>query len=119
MGDSKMTEKELFDKIRDWEIDAGESFWDYFAHDNIRDNSWAFWLLGKGYTNKANEIIGLILKGDKCIDQEVLYDVFPSSDPDGSNWNEEKYNKNIMIMCEFLLATDYYKTKVLEWFNEN
>lgn len=109
----------MIEKITNWESEAGESFWDYFAHDNIKDNSWAFWLLGKGFTDKANEIIDLILKGEKCIDQETLYDVFPSSDSNGNNWNEENYNKNIDLMSEFLLATEYYKTKVTKWLEEN
>lgn len=40
----------LKDRIIAWEHDAGESFTDYFMHDNVADRSWAFWLLGKGYT---------------------------------------------------------------------
>lgn len=78
-----MTKEELFDKIQNWEIDHSESFNDYFSHDNIRDSSWAFWLLGKGFNNHAHIIMDEILADNKCIDQEVLYHVFSTKDENG------------------------------------
>lgn len=108
-----MTKEELFQKIREWEIDVAESFNDRFSHDNISDQSWAFWLLGKGYIEHANKIIDEILKGEKCIDQVLLYDVYT----DDLEW-EEALDNNTKLMAEFLTSTPYYTNKVTEFFNE-
>lgn len=103
----------LAEKIRDWENDAGESFTDYFMHDNVYAVSWAFWLAGKGYTDKANEIIGEVESGNKCIDQEVLFDIV-----DNKNFTDEVHFKNILIWSDFLLATETYVKRVSEFFKE-
>jgi hypothetical protein len=108
-----MTKEELFQKITDWEIDVAESFNDRFSHDSISDQSWAFWLLGKGYIEHANKIIDEILKGNKCIDQDLLYNVFT----DDLEW-EEALDTNTKLMAEFLTSTPYYTNKVTEFFNE-
>ena len=110
-----MTKEELFQKIREWEIDVAESFNDRFSHDNISDQSWAFWLLGKGYIEHANRIIDEILKGEKCIDQVLLYDVYV----DGKCvlW-EDAIVENTKLMAEFLTSTSYYTNKVTEFFND-
>ena len=108
-----MGAEELCEKIRDWEMDAGESFTDYYMHDNVKDISWAFWLLGKGFTEHANIIIDEILAGETCIDQETLYGVYP--DYEGEKWVEESYDKNALLWAEFLVATPYYLNSVLEF----
>jgi hypothetical protein len=110
-----MTKEELFQKITDWEIDKGESFNDYFSHSNISNQSWLFWLLGKGYIEHANRIIDEILKGEKCIDQVLLYDVY--TEDDALDW-EEALDKNTKLMAEFLTSTPYYTNKVTEFFND-
>lgn len=110
-----MTKEELHDNITDWEGDCGESFNDYFSHDHINDASWAFWLLGKGFHIQANLIINEILTEKTCIDQEILYDVFPTYDED-DNFIEENYDKNLMLISEFLVSTPYYLKMINEWF---
>ena len=119
--------KELAKKIIDWENDAGESFTDYFMHDNVADRSWAFWLLGKGYTSRANEIIEEIVKQQNskvhiCLDQELLYDIHDQDPWDEvsktHNWNQENYDKNVMLWSEFLLATSLYTQRVQDFFKE-
>jgi len=111
-----MTKEELFDKITDWETDAGESFNDYFSHDHIKDSSWAFWLLGKGFNDHANEIINQILAGKTCIDQEILYNIFPVYD-ENEKFIYENYDKNLMLLSEFLVSSPYYLKMVTEWFD--
>lgn len=113
-----MTTQELADKISEWEHNAGESFTDYFMHDNVKDNSWAFWLLGKGFAERANEIILEILAGNDCLDQELLYEVYPTYDED-DKWIEESDDKNRLLWAEFLIGTPYYLSKTLDFFNEN
>lgn len=111
-----MTKEELFDEITKWEVEVGESFNDYFSHDSISDSSWAFWILGKGFNVHANEIIKQILTERTCIDQEILYNIFPVYD-ENDNFIEENYDKNLMLLSEFLVSTPYYLKMVTEWFD--
>lgn len=117
----------LKDRITAWEYNAGESFTDYFMHDNVADRSWAFWLLGKGYTVRANEIIEEIVRQQEskayiCLDQELLYDIHGEYTWDEEskthNWSQENYDKNVMLWAEFLLATPLYTNRVEEFFKE-
>jgi len=112
-----MTTQELVDKIGEWEINAGESFNDCFMHDNVKDGSWAFWLIGKGFTEHGNKIILDIIKDKSCIDQETLYEIYPEyvDDNGQEQYNEENYLKNIALAAEFLLATPYYTEIVLKF----
>jgi len=121
-----MTPQELVEKIRQWEVDAGESFNDYFAHDNISNISWAFWLIGKGFKEHGNAILAEHSKPGNdlhYVGQEELYDIYPTyvgqneyGDP---KWIEENYEKNVLIMAEFLLDTPIYTKRVLDWFEKN
>lgn len=111
-----MSKIDLFEKITHWEFKAAESFNDNFSHDFINDVAWAYWLLGKGFTEHANEIILEIIAGETCIDQELLYHVFPENEPDG--FNEENYLKNVLLMAEFLTSTPHYHAAVTQFLNE-
>ena len=112
------TVEEIADKIRRWELDEGESFTDYFSHDNIANQSWAFWLLGKGYTDHANKLIDKMTEeGASCyIDQDELYEIHDVN-PDGE-WSEEPHEKNIAIMAEFLNDSTLYSERVNKFFND-
>jgi hypothetical protein len=115
-----MTTQELVDKILQWEHNAGESFTDYFMHDNVKDNSWAFWCLGKGFLEHGNIIINEILAKNTCIDQEVLYEIYPTYDTDETEkWIPENHDKNVLLWAEFLLSTPFYFDKVMKFFEEN
>jgi hypothetical protein len=104
-------------KIREWEMNAGESFTDYYMHDKVKDVSWAFWLLGKGFTERSNELIDLIQAGNKCIDQELLYDLYGDT-YNGGEWTEDTHQHNILLWAEFLVASDRYWKSITEWFAE-
>jgi hypothetical protein len=106
---------ELASKISKWESEAGESFTDYFMHDNVADNSWAFWLLGKGFTEHANQIIDEILSGNTCIDQGTLYDVYPEYNDKGE-YNHGSWDKNASLWAEFLVSTPFYLDRVIKFF---
>ena len=105
---NKDLKQQFIDQIKKFEYEAGESFADYFMHDNVKDLSWSFWLLGKGFTERALEIISEIEKGETCIDQELLYFIYP--DPDDTN--------NIYLWAEFLSATPSYITRTQRFFKE-
>jgi len=112
-----MKAKEITKKIRHFETEFGESYTDRFMHDNVTDTSWAFWLLGKGYTEHANAIIKLRVEGETCIDQEILYNIHPEYD-DNEEWQKDSYDENAAIWAEFLVATPYYTDKVLRFFDD-
>lgn len=116
------TKEKLIKIIKDWEVDAGESFKDYFLHDNVKALSWSFWLLGKGFAEHALQLINKIEKGETYFDQEELFDIYPEyvgenkhGDP---KWSEENYNKNIEIWAEFLIATNSYQKRVISFFKD-
>ena len=116
----------LKDRIIAWEHEAGESFTDYFMHDNVAPRSWAFWLLGKGITSHANKLIEEIVrqepKGRLSLDQEFLFDVYGqeswNEETKRYDWSQENYDKNVMLWSEFLLATALYTGRVSSFFNE-
>lgn len=97
--------------IEEWESEMGESFNDNFSHDNIKNSSWAFFLLGKGFQEHANNIITQILDGETCLDQEELYDIKKEVEGMGMTALEEVWKFNRGIMSEFLCATPHYFEK--------
>lgn len=115
------TKEKLVQTINDWEVDAGESFKDYFLHDNVKTLSWSFWLLGKGFTEHALQLINKIEKGVTYFDQEELFDIYPeyTYDEEGKDtWNKENYAKNVEVWAEFLIATNAYQERVTKFFKE-
>lgn len=117
-----MNKEELVKRIQEWEGDHGESFTDYFMHDSVKALSWSFWLLGKGFTEHALNIIRGIENGKTYFDQEELFSIYPEyeySEEGNSSWSEENYDKNVEIWAEFLVATDSYQERVNRFFKEN
>lgn len=114
-----MTPLELVEKIRDWEMDAGEGFYDYFAHDRVSNVSWAFWLIGKGFNEHGIAILEEHNKEGNTtnyVGQEELYEIYPTYN--GEKWSEENHEKNLLLMAEFLLATPIYTKRLTDWFEE-
>lgn len=142
-----MTVEELANNIKQWESEAGESFTDYFMHDNVADNSWAFWLIGKGHKRGVDIVHQLLAKKKKgktfiCLDQDLLYnvhqdpDVVYEYDEDGDISEVEtrrayddipydyveaakRFHLDALLWAEFLLATPFYTKKITEWLEEN
>lgn len=97
--------------IRNFEMEAGEGFTDYFL-DNYPLGSWAYWLLGKGHTEWANTIINLN-EEKKYVDQDVKFEWFnPYYNEGESGWCEETYLKNVRVWAEFLVESDQYYRRV-------
>lgn len=121
-----MTPQELVEKIYEWENHAGESFNDYFAHDNISNTSWAFWLIGKGFKEHGNAILEEHNKPGNdlhYVGQEELFEIYPiyvgKNEYGDPKWIEENEEKNFLLMAEFLLDTPIYTKRVMDWFEEN
>lgn len=108
------TAEALAVKIREWEMNAGESFTDYYMHDRVKNVSWAFWLLGKGFSQRANFLIDMIT-ASQYLEQEILYDLHG----DLEEWSEETHQQNILLWAEFLVASDRYWKDISEWFAEH
>ena len=107
----------IYQKINEWIYQYSESFFDYFCHDNVKDSSWAFFLLGKGYKKHSNRIINEILDDNDCIDQETLYHVYPEENLYGVVDNTAQ-DKNLKLVAEFLASTPFYREKASSWLNE-
>lgn len=113
---------DLKEKILTWESENGESFFDYFAHDAIHPISWTYWLLGKGFSEKANELILEMhesIENSKMIYLDIdMFEVYPEYLEERKYSNENKI-KNVELLSEFLLATPHYTKKVICFFDEN
>lgn len=118
----KLNKKQLAKKIYDWEMDNGESFYDYFADGTVEPSSWAFFLLGKGFKEKANELVNEIAinkamkvsGGFHYISQQELFEIYPEE----GEQSQDNALKNINLMAEFLSGTDLYIDRVTKFFNE-
>lgn len=105
----------MIEAIRDWEMDAGESFTDYFL-DRWAFGSWVYWLLGKGHHEWANKLINKNEQGI-YVDQSEKFEFYHDYDDEGK-WSEELYHKNVRVWAEFLVESDQYFRRVNEFFNE-
>lgn len=119
-----MNQTELLDKIETWESENGESFNDYFAHDNIKPLEWAKWLESKGFDTWAFDIRAEVKKYQNKIQMDycnpdTMFEWYPpyiSYDP--PVYSEENERKNKEILCEFLLSDEKYMKELEEFFNE-
>ena len=111
-----LTKEDCFEMITNWEEGSDESFFDYFSHDNITDTSWAFFLAGKGYSERTNGIINEIISGETCIDQCYLYELETNNN---EGWSDQSHSKNLMLQAEFITATEHYTEKFTNWLKSN
>lgn len=121
------------DFIINWEYAAGEEFLDYFMDDTVFVNSWAFWLLGKGFNQRANFLIESILNDHiDNLDTDSKYHInltelylFPDENEiHASSTVDEKLHNELFEMdaklwVEFLLSTKVYKNIFLDWISSN
>lgn len=118
----------LANKIRHWEMEAGECFKDYFMHGSVQWINWAFWLIAKGYTERGRAIIDSNEAGDTCICMHLLFDVTTSEiypytkslkevfEADPHDWDEEVNFKDYLLWSEFLLSCQTYKDRLEDFF---
>lgn len=120
--------------IKTWEYSVGECFLDYFFEDTVFINSWAFWLIGKGYINRGNFLIESIV--NEHINELDGYSKFHPNLTRLVLWNKENeihaieklefhqdgyndlYNLDVELWVEFLLSTKVYESIFFEWVNE-
>ena len=95
--------------IRKWEMDAGESFTDYFldAYSYDFEDGWLLFLANKGYVELLQEI-----KDDRyelsdgsllsCTDQQLKFEPNTSL---MEKWDEDLYFKDVLLWAEFMLES--------------
>lgn len=100
---------EMVEQIRDWELDAGESFTDYFLDKRRYEAAWLEFLESKGYHELVQEIKedvyvcrdGTVLG---CTDQQLMYEPYSfAQENDGGPWDEDIYRKDVALWAEFIL----------------
>lgn len=105
------TKEQMYKDIRNWEMDAGESFLDYFGS-NLNESNLLFWAMGRGYIDeegfKAWEK-DKYSSGDSIIYGEEPYSIVKESDEDK---DEDGYEKAMKILAEFLASSDTYQKRV-------
>lgn len=112
-----MNIEEVYKIIRCWELDAGESFIEYFGDNfcGIDDNEIMEWMLQKGYITE--EKLSIFKENDskwktisECMNgYEVDYALFPYGECD-----EEANFKSELIIAEYLIEKN--KLEKLEMF---
>jgi hypothetical protein len=115
-----MTKEEIYDKIRQWEMDHGESFFDYFSG-NTNVATYIGFLLGKGHSDFVNRLLedegSPMGKSLLFLDMNEAGEVFPEYDEE--KFSEENYEKNLRLCAEFISLTDVYQKRFEEFLTEN
>lgn len=101
-----MKQKLVYDRIREWEIDAGESFADYFES-NVNISNFMFWCLGRGYL----DVIKFQLWEDAKSDNDCFADFLTVVIDGGEEYSlviDTEWEKGEMILAEFISESITY-----------
>lgn len=112
------TKEQMYKDIRNWEMDAGEDFLDYFDG-SMNPFNFMFWCLGKGYITEEQ-----LQSFEKVINSHGTEYLF--GDEDYSVVNEEQYEddydagleKAYRILADFLTTTATYQKRVDNFLND-
>lgn len=107
----------MYEAIRDWEMDAGEDFFDYFES-SINEYNLLFWAMGKGYITQE-DIQQYENRGRHSSVSEIVMGDEPYSitkfDDDAPH--DEMYITAYMRVAEFLASTTTYQKRVGDFIN--
>ncbi|MND53808.1 hypothetical protein D3C80_448550 [compost metagenome] len=101
---------QLVDRIREWELHAGESFCDYFLDNFSYNGAWNAFLLSKGYKDLVAAIeadVYVSRDGERfpCTDQELKFEPHSSALYESVGcWDEEVYRQDVALWAEFILS---------------
>lgn len=102
----------LVEQIRDWELDAGEGFCDYFFDAYSYDGKWLAFLEEKGFPEVAQAVRedvyvcrdGTVLG---CTDQELKFEPYTAALYEAElPWNEEVYRQDVVLWAEYILRDE-------------
>lgn len=108
------TKEQMFEDIRNWEMDAGEDFCDYFGS-YVNEFNLLFWAWGKGYITE--EQLQAYEKNRHASLSDIVYGDETYSIVKESEYAEydEGYEKAYKILAEFLTSTNTYQERVEEF----
>lgn len=107
-------------KVLYWEQEMGESFQDYFSHDNFDEDKWIKFLENKGHKDYAE-----YLRQEKysshmgILCQDEIFHIYPLYSDDGEDFYEENYNKNITLQLEFIISNENLVSRFIEFLKED
>lgn len=111
--DTKAIDK-LVEEIRGWELEAGESYTDYFFDRFSYDGEWLKYLESKGFKSVADEVRADTYKlrsGELLLstDQQLKFEPYSSALAEANNyegkyWNEETYRLDVALWAEYILG---------------
>lgn len=109
------TKEQMYTDIRDWEMDAGEDFLDYFGA-NMNEFNFMFWCLGKGYINEEQLQTYELKKytGTEYLLGDETYSVVRDDEGDYDDCLEKAYK----ILADFLTSTTTYQIRVDEFLRD-
>ena len=104
--------EQLVEQIREWELDAGEGFCDYFFDAYSYDGKWLAFLEEKGFHDVAQAVRGDVYICQDgtvlgCTDQELKFEPHTSRLWDlGESWSEEVYRQDVALWAEYILRDE-------------
>lgn len=109
------TKEEMYNDIREWEMEAGEDFLDYFGA-SMNEYNFMFWCLGKGY---ITEYQLQAFEAEKHTGTEYLigteiYSVV--NEEENKDW-DSACAKAYRILADFFTATMTYQKRVDRFLN--
>lgn len=113
-----MEKQEIFDKIVEWESEAGESFLDRFDG-YLRANNFMFWCMGRRYISKEN--FGLWETDWRKNELEAdcaNYYVCSEDTPYAIIKSEDDWDKAHLIVAEFISESPTYIRRFKEFLKE-
>ena len=121
-----MTKLEAYNAIVKWQMEAGESFLDYFEGD-FNAVSFMMWCRGrehitveqfnlweKAYINKEDEAYDAQSLAHDCHGDNLPYAVVSEE-----NWTEEGQERAFMILAEFISESVIYQKRLNEFLEDN
>lgn len=102
-----MTKKEVYKKIKQWEIDHGESIVDEFQQ-GPSEIMYLGFLLGKGYSDFANPFIDELDSPTNRVCINRVVEVFnDDTEIDPKAWHRN-YKRSMMLYAEFISCSTLY-----------
>lgn len=108
----------LASMIKSWEVDAGESFDDYFMDGHVDIRTWAGWLIQEGF-ERGSEILAVVKAKPysiKLCDLDFVYGVHNNGSEDYYDIDSER-DKDINLWAKFLIEHPIYSVDLEEFWD--
>lgn len=104
---------QMYEDLRNWEMDAGEDFLDNFGA-SLNEYNLMFWCLGKGYITEEQL---RLFEAEKHTGTEFLYgeEEYSIVNEEEEEDHEKGLEKAYRILADFLTSTNTYQRRVDEF----